>query len=158
MFDIRCMLVYYYKNYFIIMIIIIKIIKVMQDAKEILEFNKFMRKRLMEFYRLTKCPVPHSSMLFKRRKSFQISSERSYSTAKDYITVQDHTSQRFREPISYWCWERYIFNSIIAIFQWLLQPSIGIYRLHYTPCNWGADWYWIEYSEYGKCSSNLIPD
>ena len=48
----------------------IKIIQVMQDAKEILEFNKFMRKRLMEFYRLTKCPVPHSSMLFKRRKSF----------------------------------------------------------------------------------------
>ena len=45
----------------------------MQDAKEILEFNKFMRKRLMEFYRLTKCPVPHSSMLFKRRKSFKIS-------------------------------------------------------------------------------------
>ena len=44
----------------------------MQDAKEILEFNKFMRKRLMEFYRLTKCPVPHSSMLFKRRKAFSI--------------------------------------------------------------------------------------
>ena len=44
----------------------------MQDAKEILEFNKFMRKRLMEFYRLTKCPVPHSSMLFKRRKAFYI--------------------------------------------------------------------------------------
>ena len=44
----------------------------MQDAKEILEFNKFMRKRLMEFYRLTKCPVPHSSMLFKRRKTFSI--------------------------------------------------------------------------------------
>ena len=31
-----------------------------------------MRKRLMEFYRLTKCPVPHSSMLFKRRKAFYI--------------------------------------------------------------------------------------
>ena len=44
----------------------------MHDAKEILEFNKFMRKRLMEFYRLTKCPVPHSSMLFKRRKAFYI--------------------------------------------------------------------------------------
>ena len=153
MFDIRCMLVYYYWNYFIIMIIIIKIIKVMQDAKEILEFNKFMRKRLMEFYRLTKCPVPHSSMLFKRRKSFQISSERSCSTVKDYIMGRKSTAQ----PTCPWTNMLLMlgtvhFKQYHSDFRMILQPSIWIYRLHYPPCNWGADWYWIEYSEYGKCS------
>ena len=97
----------------------------MQDAKEILEFNKFMRKRLMEFYRLTKCPVPHSSMLFKRRKSFQISSERSRSTGKDFITGRKSTAQ----PTFPWT------NMLLMLgtvhlkqyhndFRMILQPSI----------------------------------
>ena len=82
----------------------------MQDAKEILEFNKFMRKRLMEFYRLTKCPVPHSSMLFKRRKAFSI---------------------RISSPPK-WGLRMYRWRMII-------QPSIRVYRLYHTSCDWGID-------------------
>ena len=108
----------------------------MQDAKEILEFNKFMRKRLMEFYRLTKCPVPHSSMLFKRRKTFSINII-SLSWITDLFPGRHHSPQ---------------------IIECFFKSSLWIYRLHHTSCDWGIDGHWIEYSEYGKCSSNSISD
>lgn len=36
----------------------------LQEAKQAVEFNRFIRKELLSFYQSIRCPVPNSSMLF----------------------------------------------------------------------------------------------